>query len=124
MTSRLTREAFIPSVFIVMPSEIETVLNSIGVPPAARIPSLTCLARSRRWKLHGPISIQVLATPMSGFFKSSSEKPTALSIARAGARLGPVVSGLGLNVMTRPRTDPAAGSHAPSSLHTIPVSAR
>src|SRR5438034_9764806 len=26
----------------------------------------------------------VLATPMSGFFKSASEKPTALSIARAG----------------------------------------
>ena len=26
---------------IVMPSEIETVLNSIGVPPAPRMPSLT-----------------------------------------------------------------------------------
>ena len=26
---------------IVMPSEIETVLNSIGVPPAARMPALT-----------------------------------------------------------------------------------
>ena len=49
ITSRLTRDVFIPSVFIVMPSEIETVLNSIGVPPAARMPSLTCTARSRRW---------------------------------------------------------------------------
>ena len=48
ITSRLTSEAFIPSVPIVMPSEIETVLNSIGVPPARRMPSFTCTARSRR----------------------------------------------------------------------------
>jgi hypothetical protein len=41
MISRLTRDAFMPSVFIVIPSEIETVLNSIGVPPARRIPSFT-----------------------------------------------------------------------------------
>ena len=34
MTSRLMSDAFMPSVPIVMPSEIETVLNSIGVPPA------------------------------------------------------------------------------------------
>src|SRR3954470_14339091 len=31
---------------------------------------------------------------MSGFLRSASVNPTALSIARAGARLGPVVSGL------------------------------
>ena len=48
MTSRLTRLAFIPSVPIETPSEIEIVPNSIGVPPAARIPSFTCSA-SRRW---------------------------------------------------------------------------
>ena len=34
MTSRLTSEVRIPSVPMVMPSEMETVLNSIGVPPA------------------------------------------------------------------------------------------
>jgi hypothetical protein len=34
---------------IVMPSEMETVLNSIGVPPAARIPSFREPASSRRW---------------------------------------------------------------------------
>ena len=49
ITSRLTSEACMPSVPIVMPSEIETVLNSIGVPPAARMPSFTCTASSRRW---------------------------------------------------------------------------
>ena len=45
--SRLTSEAFIPSVPMVTPSLIEIVLNSIGVAPAARIPALTCAARSR-----------------------------------------------------------------------------
>ena len=41
ITSRLTSEARMPAEPIVMPSEIETVLNSIGVPPAARMPSLS-----------------------------------------------------------------------------------
>ena len=61
-----------PRVPIVMPSEIATVLNSIGVPPAARMPSLTFAASARRWKLHGIVSIQVEATPMIGFASASS----------------------------------------------------
>src|SRR6266481_5940502 len=40
------------------------------------------------------ISIQVWATPTSGLLKSSSVKPTALNIARAGAREGPSTSTL------------------------------
>ena len=71
-TSRETRLVFMPLVPMVMPSEIATVLNSIGVPPAALTPSLTCLASARRWKLHGIVSIQVLATPMIGFESASS----------------------------------------------------
>ena len=102
ITSRLTSEARIPSVPIVMPSEIDTVLNSIGVPPAARTPAFTCTASSRRCRLQGPISIQVLATPMSGLVRSASEKPAPLSIARAAARCGPVVSGFDPNVITTP----------------------
>jgi hypothetical protein len=47
ITSRLTREAFIPCVPIVMPSEIEMVFSSIGVPPASLMPSLTFCARWR-----------------------------------------------------------------------------
>ena len=39
--SRLTRDAFIPSVPMLMPSDTAIVLNSIGVPPAVRIPSFT-----------------------------------------------------------------------------------
>ncbi len=91
ITSRLTSEAFMPAVPIVMPSEIDTVLNSSGVPPASRMPALTPAARSRRWRLQGPISIHVLATPMSGRARSPSEKPAALSMALAGARWGPCV---------------------------------
>ena len=74
-TSRLTSEVFIPLVPIVMPSEIATVLNSIGVPPAARMPSLTLAASARRPKLHGIVSVQVEATPMIGFESASASKP-------------------------------------------------
>ena len=49
MTSRLMSEARMPGLPIVMPSEIDTVLNSIGVAPASRMPAFTCSARSRRW---------------------------------------------------------------------------
>ena len=77
---------------MVTPSLTETVLNSIGVPPAARIPALTDSA-SRRWlKLQGMVSIHVVATPTIGLARSSSVKPIALSIARAPARSGPSVS--------------------------------
>ena len=72
MTSRLTSEVFMPLVPIVIPSEIAIVLNSIGVPPAARMPSLTFAASARRWKLHGIVSIHVEATPMIGLASASS----------------------------------------------------
>ena len=72
ITSRLISEVFIPSVPMVMPSEIAIVLNSMGVPPAARTPSLTFSARRRRWKLQGIVSVHVLATPTIGRFSASS----------------------------------------------------
>ena len=70
--SRLTSDAFIPWVPIVIPSEIAIVLSSIGVPPAARMPSLTLAPSARRWKLHGIVSIHVLATATSGLDRASS----------------------------------------------------
>ena len=81
-----------PSVPIETPSETEIVLNSIGVPPASRMPALTRCASSRWLKLHGIVSIQVVETPTSGRERSSSLKPMPFSIARAGARSGPSVS--------------------------------
>ena len=74
-----------------MPSEMAIVLSSIGVPPAARMPSLTFAASARRWKLQGIVSIQVEATPMIGLARSSSLKPMPLRYARAAARCGPSV---------------------------------
>ena len=91
MTSRLTSEPRMPSTPIVTPSETEIVLNSIGVPPASRMPCLTFCASARWLKLHGIVSIHVVATPMNGRAMSSSVKPIALSIARAAARSGPSV---------------------------------
>ena len=87
--SRLMSEAFMPSVPIAIPSVTVIELNSIGVPPAARTPSFTFSAIFRWFQLHGVISIQQCATPIRGFFKSSSVKPIALKNARAAARSGP-----------------------------------
>src|SRR4051812_17470338 len=91
MTSRLMSDARIPEEPIVIPSEIETVLNSIGVPPASRTPSLTKAASSRRCRLHGPISVHVFATPTIGFASASRSNPAARNIDRAPARCGPSV---------------------------------
>ena len=66
-----------PSVPMVMPSLMAIVLNSIGVPPALRTPSLTFSASRRRWKLQGIVSVQVLAMPTMGRAMSSSVKPIA-----------------------------------------------
>src|SRR5262245_41938711 len=82
-------EAFIPSVPIAMPSVTEIVLNSIGVPPLARMPSAAFWASLRWLLLHGVSSIQQCATPTSGRDRSSSVKPTARKYERAAARSAP-----------------------------------
>ena len=89
ITSRDTSDARMPSVPMLMPSETTMVLNSIGVPPAARIPSFTFAPSSRRCRLQGVASVQVFATAMSGFSRSASLSPVAFSIARAGRALCP-----------------------------------
>ncbi len=76
-TSRLTSEVFMPSLPIVIPSEMAMVLNSIGLAPAARIPAFSGTARSRRPKLHGMVSVQQLETPMKGLSMSSGLSPIA-----------------------------------------------
>src|SRR5262245_51149105 len=76
-----------------MPSDTAIVVNSTGVPPAARTPRLTSSASVRRCRLHGITSVCVPTTATSGRSRSASVSPVALSIARAGARLGPFFSG-------------------------------
>jgi hypothetical protein len=58
ITSRDTREAFIPSVPMATPSLTAMVLNSMGVPPAARMPALTRSASMRWFQLQVMVSIQ------------------------------------------------------------------
>ena len=58
MTSRLMSEPFIPSVPMVMPSVMEMVLTSMGVPPAVRTPCITFSASLRWFQLHGIVPIQ------------------------------------------------------------------
>ena len=90
-TSRLTSEAFMPSVPMATPSLTAMVLNSMGVPPASRMPAFTNSARRRWLRLQGIVSIHVVATPTMGLARSSSLKPMPFSMARAPARSGPSV---------------------------------
>ena len=78
-----------PSVPIEMPSEMEIVFTSIGVPPAWRMPSITRCARARCEKLQGMVPIHSWATITSGFLRSSASYPTACRYERAAARSGP-----------------------------------
>src|SRR5712692_1360318 len=89
MTSRLMSEPFMPSVPMVMPSVMEMVLTSMGVPPAARTPCITFSASFRWFQLHGMVPIQEWATPICGRARSWSVKPTAFIMARAAARSVP-----------------------------------
>ena len=75
MTSREMRDAFMPCVPMVMPSEIEIVFTSIGVPPASRMPAMTCWASIRWLRLQGMVPIHSWATMTSGFFRSSGVNP-------------------------------------------------
>src|SRR6266508_2834826 len=62
--------------------------------------------------MHGVTSFHEEATPTCGFPKSSSENPTARSIARAGARSGPSVTSQlrGRFRSPRPRAPTASSS--------------
>ena len=92
ITSRLTSEARMPSCPMEMPSDTAMVTNSRGNPPASRTPALASWARRPRGRLHGVTSFHEEATPIWGLSQSSSPMPTARSMARAGARVGPSVT--------------------------------
>ena len=77
ITSRDTNEYFIPSVPIEMPSEIVMVLKITDFPPAASTPLADSLASLSMWTLQGVTWLQVEATPIWTFAKSSFLKPTA-----------------------------------------------
>ena len=76
MTSRDTREYFIPSVPIEIPSEIVMVLNNIGIPLLFLIPLAVCSAKSLMCMLQGVTMPQVEATPTWDLRKSPFLKPS------------------------------------------------
>jgi hypothetical protein len=57
-----------------------------GLAPAALMPFWACSLSSPRWTLQGVMLDADEATAIWGFLKSSSVKPTARSMERAGAR--------------------------------------
>src|SRR5579863_2623980 len=78
-----------PGVPMEIPSETVMVLNSTLLPPAASMPAQLSRASSPMCMLQGVTLPQVEATPICGLAKSASSKPTARSMARAGACLTP-----------------------------------
>src|SRR4051812_28543865 len=74
-----------PGVPLEMPSETVIVLKTMLFAPAASAPSAASRASASMCMLHGVRLLHVEAIPTCGFEKSSSLKPTARSIARAGA---------------------------------------
>ena len=89
MTSRDTNEYFMPSVPLAMPSDMVMVLKITPLPPAAFAPFSASSASLLMCMLQGVTLAQVEAMPICGFLKSSSVKPTARNMARAGAASTP-----------------------------------
>jgi len=77
ITSRDTRDDFIPAWPMAMPSVTVMVTNSRGVPCAALTPCLTTCAWRLSAMLHGAASFQQVATPTNGWAISSSPSPMA-----------------------------------------------
>src|SRR3954471_17602868 len=98
-----------------MPSETLMVPNSSGTPPACRTPSFARLANRSSERLHGVISFHDDATPICGLSQSSSVRPTARSMARAGARSIPSVTSRlrGLRSDMRESVGPPALGYCP-----------
>ncbi|MNC73229.1 hypothetical protein D3C75_1243920 [compost metagenome] len=75
-----------------MPSEMVMVLKITPLAPAAFAPFSASIASLSMCMLQGVTMAQVEAMPICGFLKSSSVKPTARSMARAGAASTPSIT--------------------------------
>ena len=86
MTSRETSEYFMPSVPMPMPSVTVGKPKTCGMAPASLSAAITRSTSGWMPALQGFIVEWPFATPMMGFSKSPSVKPTARNIARLGER--------------------------------------
>ena len=84
ISSRDTSENFMPSWFMLMPSETEMVVNSRGVPPASAMPALAASTWKSCVMLQGVCSPFMLTTPIMGLASASSSSPIARMKARCG----------------------------------------
>src|SRR3954453_20659071 len=91
ISSRDSSENFMPSWFMLMPSDTEIVENSRGVPPASAIPVFAASTWKSWVMLQGVCSPFMLTTPTKGFAIAASSSPIARMKARCGARSSPSV---------------------------------
>ena len=77
MTSRDTRDDFMPECPMAMPSVTVMVVNSRGVPPPLSTPSFTACAWRPSAMLQGAASFQQVATPTRGWAICLSVRPMA-----------------------------------------------
>src|SRR3989338_3290118 len=91
ITSLEFNEYFIPGVPIEIPSDTVGTPKVNPAPLYFFMPFLTAIANLSICILHGVTSDHVEATPIIGFLKSSSLKPTALNIPLFGALASPSV---------------------------------
>ena len=85
MISRDTSEYRMPGVPIEMPSETLIVLKTTPLAPASSAALAASSASPPMCMLQGVTMLHVEAMPICGRLKSSSENPTARSMARLGA---------------------------------------
>ena len=85
ISSRELKEKCIPSWPMAIPSQTPMVLNSIGVPPAARTPSFTARAIVCKCICPGATSLKEFTTPINGRRICSSLYPSAFKRERCGA---------------------------------------
>ena len=123
ITSRDTREYFMPSVPMEMPSLTVMVPKVWGTPPAARRAASTRRARPPMPMLHGVMVLWPFATPMMGLPKSSSLKPRARSIDAVGGAVVPLGDGPALPVVAHRPAPPRGAPSGPSPIHCCSQSA-
>src|SRR5947208_5975013 len=91
INSRESSENFMPSWFMLMPSDTEMVENSRAVPPPSAIPVFAASTWKSWVMLQGVCSPFMLTTPTIGFAIAASSSPIARMKARCGARSSPSV---------------------------------
>ena len=112
MTSRETSEKRIPGVFWLIPSETEMVLKTLGENALSMSERSSAVAIGSWVIEQGLIPEPLLAMPTTGRLKSSSSRPIARIIARAGARSLP-------SLVTHERQSRRSGRTVSSSLRVV-----